>query len=1286
VQDNTFDSEEHTNMIQHATSSLAEFHQSIDNSHINTAILLYEDALRSQSPENPKRFLTLFNLSDALVMRFHLAGKIDDLHKGISHLKDAIHLPSIPVPERFRCRVYLATNLGLRFHQTNDLQDMLDAVSISDGAPREDKEASASFSCATDLLDIFKQSGGIGELEQAVELLYTSLRLQPAPHPLRSTSLNNLALALWTRFEQKGEISDLEESIALHREALVLRPAPHPLRSRSLSNLANALSSRFQQKGELTDLGESIAFHREALVLFPAPHPDRSASLNNLGTAISLQFQQKGELSDLEESIALYHEALDLRPVPHPLRSTSLNNLASALRGRFEQKGELGDLGESIALHREALVLRPAPHPLRSASLNNLANALSTQFEQKGELSDLRESISLYREALVLRPAPHPLRSRSLNNLANALSIQFQQKGELGDLEESIALYCESLELRPAPHPLRSGSLNNLASRLSTRFKQKGELDDLEESIALHREALFLRPAPHPDQSASLDNLANVLLTRFQQKGELRDLEESLALHRKALILRPAPHHLRSGSLNNLAIALRRQFEWKGELGDLEESIALYREALILRPAPHPDRSTLLNNLAIALHAQFKQTGKLNGLEEAIALHHEALVLRPAPHPDRSASLTNLAIALRARFAQKGELGDLDKSIALHHEALDLIPAPHPDHSASLNNLAIAFLMRFQQKGELSDLEDSMKHFADASQYQTASVLQRFGISRNWAHCAASTHHPSALQAYQHTINLLPHLASLDLNLQKRHEALSHARGLASEACNYATQVGDFDKAVEFLSAGRAVFWAQALQLRTPFDELHPAAPQLADKLRAISRALELASSSYDDFQPLNSDSQHIRDLEKEATRCRVLNEKWNHTLDEVRRLEGFEDFLKPKSISKLREASSNGPVIMLNATSSRCDALIVTQDQVKHIVLSSITAETARCLGSDIQKALYHSGIRTTHDTLQAFLEPSYSSKHRKPRLADHTAEDTFKEVLEKLWFTVARPVIQALDLKEVKFRISMIILVLIFFLFQKPDKRSHIWWCPTGPFSFLPIHAAGIYQGNGAECVADHAISSYTPTLDALLSTPPPNDHKPNILAVIQSTMPRNRSLDLPFASEELEMIKRHVPSEWLTSLATNVDTTVENVLSCLPSISFAHFACHGSQNITNPLNSALILGDRDLKVSEIMQSHIPNASLAFLSACETAKGDENIPDEAMHLASAMLFAGYRGVVGTMWSVSSIFLPKKLSFDSFVILGVCTIRMVPKWQTPSMGTSLTTSVKPTRTPLRPL
>ena len=36
-----------------------------------------------------------------------------------------------------------------------------------------------------------------------------------------------------------------------------------------------------------------------------------------------------------------------------------------------------------------------------------------------------------------------------------------------------------------------------------------------------------------------------------------------------------------------------------------------------------------------------------------------------------------------------------------------------------------------------------------------------------------------------------------------------------------------------------------------------------------------------------------------------------------------------------------------------------------------------------------------------------------------------------------------------------------------------------------------------------------------------------------------------------------------------------------------------------------------------------------------CKTATGDEDVPDEVIHLAAALQFAGVRNVVGTMWSV---------------------------------------------------
>ena len=39
--------------------------------------------------------------------------------------------------------------------------------------------------------------------------------------------------------------------------------------------------------------------------------------------------------------------------------------------------------------------------------------------------------------------------------------------------------------------------------------------------------------------------------------------------------------------------------------------------------------------------------------------------------------------------------------------------------------------------------------------------------------------------------------------------------------------------------------------------------------------------------------------------------------------------------------------------------------------------------------------------------------------------------------------------------------------------------------------------------------------------------------------------------------------------------------------------------------------------------------------LSACQTAKGDSLLPEEAIHLAAGMLMAGYGSVVGTLWSI---------------------------------------------------
>jgi len=118
-----------------------------------------------------------------------------------------------------------------------------------------------------------------------------------------------------------------------------------------------------------------------------------------------------------------------------------------------------------------------------------------------------------------------------------------------------------------------------------------------------------------------------------------------------------------------------------------------------------------------------------------------------------------------------------------------------------------------------------------------------------------------------------------------------------------------------------------------------------------------------------------------------------------------------------------------------------------------------------------------------------------------------------------------------------------------------------------------------------------------------------------------------------DELQKIETRVPAEYLVKLGTSgVSAPVEAVYSHLPSASVVHFACYGQQDTNNPPESTLILVDGQLKMSQIAAQPMPNAPLAFLNSFQ-AVVDESLQDEVIHSAAALLFAGFRGVVTTMW-----------------------------------------------------
>jgi CHAT domain-containing protein len=129
--------------------------------------------------------------------------------------------------------------------------------------------------------------------------------------------------------------------------------------------------------------------------------------------------------------------------------------------------------------------------------------------------------------------------------------------------------------------------------------------------------------------------------------------------------------------------------------------------------------------------------------------------------------------------------------------------------------------------------------------------------------------------------------------------------------------------------------------------------------------------------------------------------------------------------------------------------------------------------------------------------------------------------------------------------------------------------------------------------------------------------------------------RFVALPNVKKEIGLvadIARNVNSHCTT--LSPAEVTDEEISNALQSASIVHIACHGLQNTVDPLESAFHLSDdRKLSVSDLMKLDLKHAQLAFLSACETAKGDREQPDQAIHLAATMLFVGFKSVIGTMW-----------------------------------------------------
>lgn len=1039
-----------------------------------------------------------------------------------------------------------------------------------------------------ELYALFEDQGDLQALQLAIGYYSTALTEDVLDSQCsRSDQHLKLVTALSRRFELVGDTADLDVAIDCHRVVIDLQTPDGPDVPIMHAKHARMLMKRFELHVNQPDLDLAIQYYT---CISDQTDPTHKAWLIALADALVTRFSHWGNVKDLNQAIHLYESVVNFDASNAP--TSVLGNLSLAHFFRYQQEGGAPDLTSSIAYSMEALDKISSEDQNRSVLFNNLANGLLFRFKKLGSTDDLDQAIRTYGSVIELCPAGHKGRLRALSNLASAIMTRYELQASPADLEISLGHFHEALEICPENHPDRSTLLDNLATTLRKRFQHTGDIMDLETAIENHYEALHVLPPSHPHRSDALCSLGNALQSRFAFQGDPDDLDAAVARYSEALCLQPLSHPERVDLLNNIANVACKLFNERRDPHSLNQSIECYSEALQLSPEGYR-RPLLLHNLASSLTTRFLYRNDVKDLDRALELAASALELRERGNEYRLSTHVVLANAKGLKYELQGDPALLQAAFQHLDEARIMCTPGHPSLVDIWEEYSRIHLHAYSRAPQSADhVEEAFRYFRMASTHTSGGSLPKFRVALRWIKEAEVHKHSSALDAHQIALSMFDRYVTTKPSIESRHRIVrEHAASLAVDAASCALRCGLVTLAVEMLEHGRGLLWTYLACFQTPLDELQSAGEhgrQLASEFLRLSSLLEDAACGAVTEEGL----QHYR---------RLLRE-WDTLVDQIRLVNGFGDFLLAPSFSKLKEAAKNGPVIITNASKYSCDAVIVHYEHDPiHIPLTDIN----------------------TSDILQ--LSSQFRDFAANPSIwgGGRSTEKHVTQLLRQIWDAVVLPVVKRLE--------SSLHLL----------KGSRIWWCPTGRFNNIPLHAAGPFC-KGEKGLLNHYISSYTPTLSALLRCRKPrhifNDKTlPRVFAIGQAA-PAGGFVKLETVDEELDSLQSILAPAIPMTQMTGESATRSESLRAIHSSPWVHLACHGRQDVTRPLKSCFAMSDGPLTLLDIVRApsdSVQCSEFAFLSACHTAIGDHKAPDEVVHLAAAMQFAGFRGVVGTMWAV---------------------------------------------------
>jgi CHAT domain-containing protein len=649
------------------------------------------------------------------------------------------------------------------------------------------------------------------------------------------------------------------------------------------------------------------------------------------------------------------------------------------------------------------------------------------------------------------------------------------------------------------------------------------------------------------------------------------------------------------------AILLRRAQAAEGaeRLTLLQEAGECFRAAADAA-GDRPPAAMYRSNLAACLHSRFDGlvgtdlAAAQEALNEAIGLNRQAIAQTPQDGFERTRYVLNLAATLTSKAKY---LGDLEILGEAQGACEGILAREHDSVRDRCPSLAGAiYRTRFDLTGDPKAARDAHAHYLQAAHVLTSAAADRIHFAAE-AGAAAELYgdHHTGYTAMRDGLDLFDRALSPALAHRDQERMLAGLTALPRDAAAMAIAAGQFDTALDLMERGRSVLLNRMSAARSAYDRLAAQEPLLADALRQAQGALDRAQEPAAAITVEKVDGQTPGPASPTALSRIDLARRYEELLAEIRTRPGLQDFLRPQPPPDLSQAAAHGPVIVVNVSDLRCDALVLHHDGLVHVPLPDVSA-------------------RDVAQQATAFV-----------KACGKQAVDASTEVVEWTWDMIAEPILNAL-------RIS-----------APTDGQAppRVWWCPTGMAVFLPLHAAGRHRPTGEalpRSVPDFTVPSYTATvsslmrLRALAADPPAGPAR--MLAVGVATSPFATDAEpLQSVASDMDLIRAsfHAPT-----VLQDQDAVCARVLESMAQHSHVHFACHGQQDPASPFDGHLHMHDDRLSIRRIAQQHVPGAHFAFMNACETFLGGTDLPDEAVTVAAALHLASYREVVATHWQVN--------------------------------------------------